>query len=77
MHWLDKLPLLPVGIGAVLLGLAPFSPQPHLWEKIMMLSSGTLTAPADIFDLLLHAGLPVILALKLIRLASKTAVQDE
>ena len=69
MQWLDKIPLLPLVIGAILLGLAPFTPQPHLLEKLMMLVAGNLTAPLDIFDLLLHAFLPVILILKLIRLA--------
>ncbi|MBI3574715.1 MAG: RND transporter [Gammaproteobacteria bacterium] len=52
--------------GALLLGLAPFMPEPHLWEKLKMLAAGTLTRPIDIFDLLLHASLPVLLALKLI-----------
>ena len=53
--------------GALLLRHAPFVPEPHLWEKLKMLAVGTLTRPIDIFDLLLHASLPVLLALKLIR----------
>lgn len=40
---------------AVLLGLAPFYPQPHLVEKIGMLLAGTLHRPIDIFDLGWHA----------------------
>lgn len=40
---------------ALLLGLAPFHPQPHLVEKLAMLTSGTLTRPLDIFDLAWHA----------------------
>ena len=71
MHWLDKVPLLPLAIGAIFLGLAPFSPQPHLWEKLMMLVSGNLVVPIDIFDLFLHAALPLLLTLKLIRLGNK------
>lgn len=48
------------------LGLAPFIPEPHVWEKIKMLQAGTLKNPVDIFDLLMH-GLPfVLLLLKLI-----------
>ena len=39
----------------LLLGLAPFFPEPHLVEKTRMLFSGTLTKPIDIFDLLWHA----------------------
>lgn len=44
------------------LGLAPFMPEPHIWEKLKMLASGTLTTPIDIFDLVFH-GLPWLLAL--------------
>lgn len=77
MRWLDKLPLLPVSLGALLLGLAPFTPMPHLWEKLLMLFSGTLTVPVDIFDLFLHAFLPVLLILKVIRLNSKKTSGNE
>lgn len=37
------------------LGLAPFTPEPHLWEKIQMLAAGELRLPLDWFDLLLHS----------------------
>ena len=47
---------------AVLLGLAPFRPEPHLWEKLRMLSDGRLTHAVDVFDLLLHGG-PLLLVL--------------
>ena len=67
LAWLDRFPLGLLIIGALLLGLAPFMPEPHLWEKLKMLAAGTLARPIDIFDLLLHASLPVLLALKLIR----------
>jgi hypothetical protein len=40
---------------ALLLGLAPFYPQPHIVEKLKMLSAGTLKKPIDIFDLFWHA----------------------
>jgi hypothetical protein len=40
---------------ALLLGLAPFYPQPHLVEKLGMLAAGTLRRPLDIFDLFWHA----------------------
>ena len=42
------------------LGLAPFTPEPHVWEKIKLLAAGELTAPIDVFDLLMH-GLPFVL----------------
>ncbi len=67
MKWLDRIPFLPVIAGALLLGLAPFTPQPHLLEKLNMLFSGTLQRPMDIFDLCLHGALPALLLLKIIR----------
>ncbi len=66
---LDRLPLLPLAFAALALGLAPFFPEPHLWEKLKMLAAGTLVRPLDWFDLLLHATPVVLLALKLLRMA--------
>ncbi len=55
------------------LGLAPFTPEPHVWEKLKMVAAGTLSNPVDIFDLLMH-GLPfILLLLKLILLAREKA----
>ena len=71
MQWLDRIPmsvLLPV---AVLLALAPFAPEPHLWEKLKMLANGTLTRPIDVFDLVMHGAPLVLLVLKLARLRSR------
>jgi hypothetical protein len=67
MKWLDRIPLGALLLPAVLLGLAPFSPEPHLLEKIRMLSQGTLHRPIDIFDLLLHGTPVVLVVLKLWR----------
>jgi hypothetical protein len=64
MKWLDRLPWLPLILATVLLGLAPFVPEPHLWEKLKMLAEGTLVRPIDIFDLLMHATPAVLLILK-------------
>ena len=50
---------------AVLLALAPFFPEPHLVEKLRMLSKGELSRPIDIFDLFLHATPLVILLVKI------------
>jgi hypothetical protein len=69
MKWIDNLPLLPLAIIALALGLAPFFPEPHLWQKIKMLVAGTLVRPIDIFDLVFHAVGPVLLIIKLIRMA--------
>ncbi len=60
LKWLDNLDLATLALIAVLLGLAPFTPEPHLWQKLKMLAGGTLTRPIDIFDLLLH-GTPLLL----------------
>jgi hypothetical protein len=38
----------------LLLGFAPFFPQPHIVEKLRMLLAGTLQKPLDIFDLAWH-----------------------
>ena len=60
MQWLDRIPWSILIIAAVFLGLAPFVPEPHLVEKIRMLTQGTLVRPIDIFDLFYH-GLPLLL----------------
>ncbi len=64
-QWLDRIPVLALVAGATLLGLAPFTPEPHLWEKLKMLMNGLLIRPIDIFDLVMHASLPLLLVLKL------------
>jgi len=69
MSWIDGLPLPLLLVVALLLGLAPFRPEPHLWEKLKMLASGTLVRPIDIFDLLLHATPVALLLVKLGRMA--------
>lgn len=71
MGWFDRIPLSTLVIAALLLGLAPFAPEPHLWEKLKMLFAGTLERPIDIFDLLMHGTPSVLLLLKLIRIAQK------
>ena len=68
MQWLDRLSLSLLLPAAVLLALAPFVPEPHLWEKLKMLFAGTLTRPIDIFDLFLHGAPLVLLMLKLARM---------
>jgi len=68
MAWLDKIPLLPLCLVAILLGLAPFTPEPHLVEKLRMLGNGALSEPKDIFDLVMHGGPGVLAVLKLLRM---------
>lgn len=50
----------------LLLGFAPFFPQPHILEKIGMLFVGTLKRPIDIFDLVWHSWPFALLAYRLI-----------
>ena len=65
----DQIPLAFVILACLTLGLAPFVPEPHIWEKLKMLASGTLVRPVDWFDLALH-GLPwLVLLAKLARMA--------
>lgn len=67
MRWLDRFPLGLLIALALWLAVAPISPEPHLVEKLRLLSQGGLTAPIDIFDLLLHTVPLVLLAVRLWR----------
>jgi hypothetical protein len=69
MALLDQIPLNILIIAALTLGLAPFVPEPHLWEKLKMLISGDLVRPIDIADMAMHAAPVLLLAAKLIRMA--------
>jgi hypothetical protein len=73
MKWLDSIPYVVIVPLAVLLALAPFTPEPHLWEKLKMLFAGTLVRPIDIFDLFLHGTPLLILLLKLVYSGRKAA----
>jgi len=70
---LDQLPLGTLVLVAATLGLAPFVPEPHIWEKLKMLFGGTLVKPIDMFDLALHATPFLLLIIKLARMALKGA----
>jgi hypothetical protein len=67
MRWLDRFPLGLLVALALWLAVAPISPEPHLVEKLRMLSQGDLTRLIDIFDLLLHSIPLALLALRLWR----------
>lgn len=60
--WLFMLPVTQLVLISIMLGLAPFVPEPHLLEKLRMLMQGELTKPIDIFDLFMH-GTPALLLL--------------
>ena len=65
--WLDRVPLVWLVVIAGWLAMAPFFPEPHLWEKLKMLAAGTLARPIDIFDLVMHATPVLLLAWRLLR----------
>lgn len=67
MSWLDKIPFVTLVMISLLLGLAPFVPEPHVWEKLKMLFDGNLSKPVDIFDLFMHGTPWILLGLKSIR----------
>ena len=69
MQFLDQIPLSILVLVALTLGLAPFFPEPHIWEKLKMLGAGNLRAPIDMFDLLMHGAPFLLLGAKLVRMA--------
>ena len=73
LDFLQTTPLSLFILAALTLGLAPFLPEPHIWEKLKMLAAGNLTRPIDIFDLVLHAAPWVLLAAKLWVMARASA----
>ncbi|MBF9014239.1 MULTISPECIES: RND transporter [unclassified Oceanispirochaeta] len=65
--FLDKIEYPLLIIAAVLMLLAPFTPMPHIIEKLIMLREGTLKKPIDIFDLFYHLVPTILLIIKIIR----------
>lgn len=53
------------------IGLAPYTPQPHLVSKLIMLFSGQLQQPLDWFDLIMHASPFALIVIKLISIAKQ------
>ncbi|PIE13357.1 MAG: RND transporter [Rhodobacterales bacterium] len=70
MRILDGIPWNILFVACIFLGLAPFTPEPHLWEKLRMLAAGTLSRPIDIFDMLMHGAPFLILVAKGLREAA-------
>lgn len=67
MNWLDRIPLGFLVALAVWMAIAPITPEPHLIEKLRMLSQGALVRPLDVFDLCLHAAPLLALGVRLWR----------
>ena len=68
MKWLDEFPWWILLVVAIALGLAPFQPEPHLWEKWKLLQQGELHRAIDIFDMVFHASGIILFVLKLVRM---------
>ena len=67
MKYLDKISFRMAIIMTIFLGLAPFAPEPHIWEKSKLLLAGDLGKPVDIFDLLFHIAPGLVLLAKIYR----------
>ena len=67
-RFLDEFPLSLAIVMALTLGLAPFVPEPHVWEKLRMLAQGELRRGIDIFDLCLHGAPWLLLFAKIARM---------
>ena len=70
---LDKVPMSLLIVLCLTLGLAPFTPEPHVWQKLTMLVSGELVKAVDIFDLLMHGAPWALLFIKLFGLLKNKA----
>ena len=52
-------------IGCLTLGMAPFFPEPHIWDKLKWVAGGARgMAFQDWFDLCLH-GIPFVLLIRI------------
>lgn len=70
-NFIRKIPYSFLVPAALLLGFAPFVPEPHLLEKVRFLFSGELDRFIDIFDLLMHSAPVVLLLIKLLLVGIK------
>ncbi|GAB4344711.1 MAG: hypothetical protein Kow0089_21450 [Desulfobulbaceae bacterium] len=76
MRILERIPISLLAAAALLVGLAPFAPEPHAVEKMRMLLEGELRRPIDIFDLFFHLLPAILLILRLAGGKGKKTRQD-
>ena len=74
---IDRIPVSLLLALAVILLLAPVTPVPHVWEKLVMLLRGELRRPLDVFDLIYHLLPTVLLIVRLIRLRRRPTPSGE
>lgn len=65
-NYINQVPWVVVVLLSITLGLAPYTPQPHIIEKLILLTNGELNSPVDIFDFLMHLSPFILLTLKVI-----------
>lgn len=59
-------------VMSLTLGLAPFTPEPHIWGKIKWVMGGAVgMQPMDYFDLLLHGAPWVFLMVQIVKEVSQ------
>jgi len=63
-NYINQVPWVVVVLLCITLGLAPYTPQPHIIEKLILLTNGELNSPVDIFDFLMHLSPFILLTLK-------------
>lgn len=64
-------------IASLLLGLAPFSPEPHLWGKLKWVYGGAEgMGPMDWFDLAMHGAPWIWLCVTAILVAKQKMAQQ-
>lgn len=71
MGFIDNIPYSALVVVAIFMLLAPFTPMPHVLEKLIMLKKGMLTRPIDIFDLFFHLIPSILLVVKIARTQMK------
>lgn len=78
-HLIARIPMVYLLPVAIVMALAPFRPEPHLFEKLRMLFGGQLSKPIDIFDLFMHGAPLLLVAVKLLlgRASSREKAKEE
>jgi len=75
VYWIHYPPWMMLLVAALLLGSMPLVPEPHLFQKIDMLMSGTLVKAVDIFDLIWHSWPTLWLVLRVLTYRHEAAIE--
>lgn len=73
---LDKLPAGPVMFFGGIYFFMPVLPEPHLWQKAMMILDGVPLRPIDVFDIFVHSAAGALALAMFLRTRQKTAEND-